>query len=123
MHFHTNLLPLFTIFTLATALSVERSLVARKDCDNHACISYYKDGGCTDGLKLGSYKPDCSGACFRYDQFSSILVSANVITGADCHAYSDGNCQNEIADSGNKHGQKCMTNLNGAKSMRCYYGC
>lgn len=50
-------------------------------------------------------------------------MSANLNTGVDCVAYSDIDCQNQIADSGNEHGRSCLDNLNGAQSMRCYYGC
>ena len=86
-------------------------LVSRANCDNSACITYFSDGGCTNGRALGSYKPDCSGACFRYSSFSSIRVQANTVTGADCIAYSDSNCQNKIKDSGNRHDTYCLDNV------------
>ncbi|KAL3476992.1 hypothetical protein BJX99DRAFT_257894 [Aspergillus californicus] len=87
----------------------------RVDCDNHACITYYSDSGCIYGLERGSYRPDYSGACFRFDSFSSIHLSANTITGLTA-SYSDGNCQSQIADSGNIYGRYCLENLNGARS-------
>jgi hypothetical protein len=41
------------------------------------------------------------------------------LQGVDCVAYSDTNCQNQVADSGNSRGTKCMTDLGSTKSMRC----
>ncbi|KKK12603.1 hypothetical protein P175DRAFT_0500889 [Aspergillus ochraceoroseus IBT 24754] len=126
MHFTRTASVLLTVVGLALSSPVDSTSVSldkRADCDTHTCITYYSDSGCTRGLERGSYKPDCSGNCFRFDSFSSIQVAANVLTGADCVAYSDSNCQNAISDSGNQHGHYCMENLNGAKSMKCYYGC
>jgi hypothetical protein len=99
------------------------SLSKRAPCNSDACITYFSDNGCTNGLERGSYKPDCSGHCFQYDSFSSIRISASFFIGAGCVAYSDSNCQNRIADSGNVRGRTCMDNLNGAKSMQCYWNC
>ena len=114
------------VLTALPALSLAHpstTLEERSACDSHACVTYYSDNGCTPGLSLGSYKPDCSGHCFQYNSFSSIQVGGSIVTGADCIAYSDGNCQNEIGDSGNQHGPHCFDNLNRAQSMKCYYGC
>ena len=99
------------------------SLSKRRDCDSAACVTYFSDNGCTDGLALGSYRPDCSGHCFQYSSFGSIRVAGNWNTGVDCVAYSDLDCRDQIADSGNQHGRHCLDNLNGAQSMQCYYGC
>ncbi|MCJ1456928.1 hypothetical protein MMC28_007294 [Mycoblastus sanguinarius] len=99
------------------------SLDKRAACNSDACVTYYSDSGCTDGLALGSYKPDCSGHCFQYSSFSSIEVAGSTILGVDCVAYSDSNCQNKIGDSGNQHDTHCLENLNGAQSMQCYWDC
>ena len=103
-------------------------LVKRKDCEGEECVWYYKDQGCTKGLSLGSYKPDCSGACFQYDSFGSIGVK-----GAEglfytqvktrCVAYSDENCQDQIADSGDHKEGYCLENVGRGRSMKCYWGC
>jgi hypothetical protein len=112
------------VLAQSTPLENDNILEKRKDCSgNTACVSYYRDGGCTGGLKLGEYQPTCEGNCFRYSSFGSIKVEGNTLWGVDCHAYSDNNCQHQIADSGNQHGARCMENLNGAQSMKCYYRC
>jgi hypothetical protein len=54
-------------------------LEKRKNCDSESCVTFYADGGCTSGRTIGSYKPDCTGACFRYDSFASIKVSGSTI--------------------------------------------
>jgi hypothetical protein len=41
----------------------------------------------------------------------------NAIWGVHCEAFLDDNCSNKIGDSGNKHGDPCLENVNGAKSM------
>ncbi|KAF2455247.1 hypothetical protein BDY21DRAFT_380787 [Lineolata rhizophorae] len=100
-------------------------LQVRASCESGggACVRYFSDGGCTGELELGNYQPTCDGNCFQFSSFSSIEIESSVIFGTDCIAYSDTNCQNEITDSGNQHGEHCMTNLNGAQSMICYYKC
>lgn len=121
---YPTLLILTTLATLPFILTHPSSVVEKRAaCDSHACVTYYSDNGCTSGLSLGSFKPDCTGHCFQYSSFSSIKVAGNTITGVDCVAYSDSNCQNQVGDSGNQHGAHCLGNLNGAQSMRCYYGC
>lgn len=113
------ILTLLTTLTTILALPAHSSepdlnspaLVPRASCDSSACITYFSDSGCTNGRALGSYKPDCTGHCFQYSTFSSIRVQANTVTGADCVAYSDSNCQNEIKDSGNRHDTYCLDNV------------
>ncbi|KAJ7437407.1 hypothetical protein FB451DRAFT_1061000, partial [Mycena latifolia] len=71
---------------------------------------------------ITDYVPTCAGNCYQYSSFDSILVSGNGILGTDCHAYSDVNCQQQIADSGNVVEDRCL-NAQGAQSMKCYYNC
>lgn len=92
---------------------------------NGECVKYYASGNC-NGNPLGSYKPDCSGACFRFSSFGSIGVGGDGTYGTDCHAYSDANCQNQIGDSGNHvtGPQSCLQmGKNAAQSMKCFYRC
>ncbi|KAH7410526.1 hypothetical protein DE146DRAFT_361362 [Phaeosphaeria sp. MPI-PUGE-AT-0046c] len=127
MYQFLNMIPLLLALTpVASADPIptqESGIEKRKACDGESCVTYYADGGCTSGRTLGSYKPDCTGACFRYDSFTSIKVSGSAIWGVGCVAYSDTNCQNKIADSGNVRGSRCMTELGAAKSMQCYFRC
>jgi hypothetical protein len=83
MHQFLKIVPFLLFLTpLASADPIpapDSGLEKRKNCDNDACVTYYADGGCTSGRDLGSYKPDCTGACFVYDSFSSIKVAGSVI--------------------------------------------
>ena len=120
----TLLTTLTTILALPAPepdLTTTSTLVTRAACDTHACITYFSDGGCIGGLALGSYRPDCSGACFRYSSFSSIRIMGNTVTGADCVAYSDSNCQSKIRDSGNQHNTYCLDNVSGLTFLALFF--
>lgn len=88
-HSHLNMFPSLKLITLLLVLlpfasantdTVQQSgLEKRKNCDSELCVTFYADGGCTSGRTIGSYKPDCTGACSRYDSFASIKVSGSTI--------------------------------------------
>lgn len=65
-------------FALANIVPAQQSgLEKRKNCDSESCITFYADGRCTSGYTIGSYKPNCTGACFLYDSFASIEISGS----------------------------------------------
>ncbi|KAF7342479.1 hypothetical protein MVEN_01837400 [Mycena venus] len=88
------------------------------------CVTYFHGSDCDSANYIGDYVPTCGGNCFQYSSFDSLDVNGNDIFGTDCHVYSDSNCQNQIADTGNivSFAGKCV-NTQGAQSMKCYYGC
>ncbi|KAJ7495499.1 hypothetical protein FB451DRAFT_1360258 [Mycena latifolia] len=98
------------------------ALTAAKSCSADECVSYFHGSDCQNANYISDYVPTCGGNCFQYNSFDSILVEGNGILGTDCHAYSDANCQNELADSGNTVESRCL-NAQGAQSMKCYYNC
>ncbi|KAF3307657.1 hypothetical protein TWF173_002623 [Orbilia oligospora] len=85
------------------------------------CVKFWTGAtGCT-GTFL-SYKPDCSGACFKYDSFTGIKASGDGHFGTNCAIFSDVNCQNQIASTGNNAVQpQCFKKV--GKSMKCYFAC
>ena len=97
-------------------------LQARGSCDNAAgeCVTYYSDQAHTN--PLGSYVPTCKGNCFQYSSFQSLRTEGALAKGTDCAVYSDSNCQNKIADTGN-HIAVQYTSFSSANSMQCYYNC
>ncbi|KAH7410527.1 hypothetical protein DE146DRAFT_361367 [Phaeosphaeria sp. MPI-PUGE-AT-0046c] len=107
---------------LATPPVVSPNLHARDSCANGSgqCVSFYSQSGC-QGV-ISSYKPDCSGACFRYNSFQSLHTVGNILKGVGCVAYSDENCNNVAKDIPSHHQGRC-DNVGTAKSMKCYYGC
>lgn len=100
------------------------TLQARKSCDNGGgeCVTYYSGQGCQG--PEGSYVPTCKGDCFQYSSFSSLYTVGNTlaIKGTSCDAFSDNNCQNQIASTGNHISTQC-TSFSTANSMKCYYDC
>ncbi|KAJ7175155.1 hypothetical protein C8R43DRAFT_1119173 [Mycena crocata] len=98
------------------------ALVSAKSCNADECVSYFHGSDCGSNGAISDYVPTCGGNCFQYSSFDSILVEGNGIIGTDCHAYSDPNCQNELADSGNIVSSRCL-NAQGAQSMKCFYNC
>ena len=113
----------------ASNVTTSNGLVKRADCEGEECVTYYKDQGCTAGLALGSYKPDCSGHCFQYDSFGSLSVKGNdggmlFSYKTKCIAYRDDNCQDRISETGNiGKSPSCLENIAPAKSMQCYWNC
>ena len=113
----------------AANATTSNALMKRADCEDGECVTYYKDQGCTSSLALGSYKPDCSGHCFQYDSFGSLSVKGNdggilFSYKTKCTAYRDDNCQDKISetsDVGTK--ERCLENIEPAKSMKCYWHC
>ena len=116
------LLAIATAFLSATASPTHKH-PKRADCENSGCALYYSDDTCTDGLELGSFKPDCTGACFQFSSFNSVGVAGTIILGVDCVAFSDTNCQSRMGDTGNQHGTHCLVGVTGAQSMQCFQGC
>ncbi|KAJ7450194.1 hypothetical protein FB451DRAFT_1286393, partial [Mycena latifolia] len=94
------------------ALLATASLSLAKSCNGDECVAYFHGSNCQSSGYISDYVPTCDGNCFQYSSFDSILIDGNGILGTDCHAYSDSNCQNELADSGNV-----------ADDMKCYYNC
>lgn len=112
----------------ATFLSILVHFAFAKDCSiqigTEECIAFYRGGGCESPGLLGSYTPTCGGNCFQYNHFDSLSVKGNVLFGTDCHIYSDINCQNQIADTGNhKSDVAHCIDVPGAQSMKCYFNC
>ncbi|KAJ7458175.1 hypothetical protein FB451DRAFT_1406485 [Mycena latifolia] len=105
---------------LSVALGAART--SAKACSGEECVSYFHGANCQATNYISDYVPTCAGNCFQYNSFDSLYLTGNSILGTDCHAYSDSNCQNQIADSGNIVHQGCL-NSPGAKSMKCYYNC
>jgi hypothetical protein len=95
----------FTNFVAASALFTTTTFAA--NCNNAPgvangeCVKYFSTANCAGSFKLGEYKPDCSGSCFKYDSFQAIHVGGDGTYGTDCKAYSDDNCQSPLQDSGN----------------------
>lgn len=124
MHYQSVLVFLLSLFSILTAP------VTAADCQNSGgvangqCVSYYSNGGCDGSTRIGRYKPTCQGNCFQYDNFQAVKVAGDGTYGTSCAIYSDINCQNKVADSGNVvvGGGKCVNSAN-AKSMKCYYRC
>ncbi|KAF3935566.1 hypothetical protein ABW19_dt0203074 [Dactylella cylindrospora] len=84
------------------------------------CVKYWSGAtGCTGTFK--SYKPDCSGHCFVHD-FTGIKASGDGHFGTNCAIFSDANCQNQIASTGNNPVEYSCFKKTG-KSMKCYYAC
>lgn len=110
--------------TEATLLVERNTLQARRSCDNAAgeCVTYFSDQNFQS--PLGSYVPTCDGNCFQYSSFSSLCTAgrAYTFTGTACSVYSDNNCQNKIADTGNHIATQCSSFSNG-NSMQCYFNC
>lgn len=104
--------------------------VTAADCQNSGgvangqCVTLYSNGGCDGSYKITSYKPTCAGNCYQYDSFQSLKVAGDGTYGTSCTMYSDINCSNRVASSGNVvvGGGKCVNAAN-AKSMKCYYRC
>ncbi|KAJ7046297.1 hypothetical protein C8F04DRAFT_343066 [Mycena alexandri] len=112
--------------TVILSLIVRAHLASSKACSggiHNECVAFYRGADCQDPGELGSYTPTCEGNCFQFDSFDSLAVTGSQFFGTDCHIYSDINCQNQIADTGNEvSGRKCV-NAAGAQSMICYYDC
>ena len=108
----------------ASLLAERGILQPRRSCDNAAgeCVTYFADQN--NQSPLGSYVPTCEGNCFQYSSFSSICTvgRAYSFTGTDCVIYSDNNCENQIADTGNHIATQCIS-FSQANSMRCYFNC
>ncbi|KAJ6535421.1 hypothetical protein B0H19DRAFT_963463 [Mycena capillaripes] len=110
------------------ALLFHAHLTIAKDCSNsigqEECVSYFRGSDCQGAAELGSFTPTCAGNCFQFSSFDSVGVVGNDLFGTDCHIFSDPNCQNQIADSGNhvSSGRQCV-NAQGAQSMQCFFNC
>jgi hypothetical protein len=61
-----------TLLPLASAANCQNS----PGVANGQCVKFYGNGECK-GSALGSYKPDCTGACFRYNSFGSLNVGGD----------------------------------------------
>ncbi|KAJ7349752.1 hypothetical protein DFH08DRAFT_696425 [Mycena albidolilacea] len=115
--------------SLLTALAALTQTALAANCGgaggtaNGECVMY-NGGSCSQGAKLGSYRPTCTGNCFQYSTFYSITPEGDGTYGTDCVVYSDSNCQHEIADTGNQiSGGPCFDIPQGGNSMKCYYRC
>ncbi|KAF8190269.1 hypothetical protein K438DRAFT_1592426 [Mycena galopus ATCC 62051] len=115
------------IFTTALiALISSASFTSAKVCSGllGECVVYYHGANCEDSGFISDYVPTCKGNCFQYSSFDSVNVNGNGLFGTDCHMYSDANCENEIANTGNNVAVLgTCTNSQGAQSMKCYYNC
>ncbi|KAJ7458176.1 hypothetical protein FB451DRAFT_1097804 [Mycena latifolia] len=107
---------------ITATLALLTDLVVSKECSDGACVSLYRGSNCQLAGRLLDYVPTCAGNCFQYSSFDSVDVNGDVFLGTDCHIFSDKNCKNQITDTGNVVGNKCV-NTAGAQSMICYYGC
>ncbi|KAJ6535422.1 hypothetical protein B0H19DRAFT_884319, partial [Mycena capillaripes] len=88
------------------------------------CVNYFHGSDCQSGNFAGNFVPTCAGNCFQFKSFDSVSVVGNGIFGTDCHVFSDGNCQNQIADTGNDvFGPDKCVNVPGAQSMQCFFDC
>ncbi|EPS35619.1 hypothetical protein H072_10958 [Dactylellina haptotyla CBS 200.50] len=85
------------------------------------CVKFWSGAtGCT-GTYHG-YKPDCSGHCFQFDSFTGIKASGNGLYGTNCAIFSDYDCKNQIASTGNNLREPvCFKKV--GKSMKCYFNC
>ncbi|KAF5012209.1 hypothetical protein FDECE_1725 [Fusarium decemcellulare] len=84
------------------------------------------------GAATVAYIPDCSGHCYVYEDFYSVMLyTGGGLPGfgdaIDCAFYSDNNCQNVIPghDHDRSTGLGLCHNFGGSsgKSMKCYAGC
>jgi hypothetical protein len=120
----------------AFVFSVFGNTAFAANCQNSAgvangqCVKYYEKANCNraiDNPALGSYKPDCSGACFNFQNFRSVSAVGDGTYGTNCEIFKDLNCQNKLGQTGNTvvYPPSCFstTLFPGAKSMRCYYRC
>ncbi|KAM5343351.1 hypothetical protein ACJ41O_011888 [Fusarium nematophilum] len=94
---------LATLASLASAApddhaAAGKKLVTREDCDAGQCVIFFSGVDCTG--ELGNFKPDCTGACFRFYQFASITTEGTrvPIAGTACKIFSDPDCQFERLD-------------------------
>ncbi|KAJ7169298.1 hypothetical protein C8R43DRAFT_876099 [Mycena crocata] len=106
--------------TVIAALNLQSVVAA--DCQGTECVEYFHQADCSLGDRIGQFLPTCEGNCFQFSSFDSVQVSGNIGKGTDCHIYSDTNCQNQIADSGNVVFSSCV-NAGGAQSMKCFFDC
>ncbi|KAJ7586892.1 hypothetical protein C8J56DRAFT_715867, partial [Mycena floridula] len=51
---------------------------------------------------IPNYVPTCEGNSYQFDSFDSVAVQGNDFLGTDCLIYLDVNCQNQVADTGNR---------------------
>ncbi|KAJ7147418.1 hypothetical protein C8R43DRAFT_889902 [Mycena crocata] len=112
----------FNITSTILAFALSTTLISAKSCGGGACVQYYHGSDCRAFPAAGEYVPTCKGNCFQFSTFDSLYASGNSVFGTNCHVYSDPNCENEIADTGNQSGGKCV-NTPAAQSMKCYYNC
>jgi hypothetical protein len=119
-----------TLFTLAAAAATASAADCAKippGAPNGECVKFYSKPGCNGLDTIGSFRPDCTGACFSFDSFTSIEASGDGFFGTNCFVYSDTSCQNEIGSTGNQvvfFGLGSCTTIEPlAKSMKCFYRC
>jgi hypothetical protein len=106
----------------------EHGLSKRADCTgvrgaaNGECVRFFGLNGCGDNSYIGRYKPTCTGNCFVYDYFESVLVSGDGTYGVTCDIFQDTQCQNKVGSGSSTTGSgKCI--LTAGRSMKCYYRC
>ncbi|KAJ6534122.1 hypothetical protein B0H19DRAFT_868494, partial [Mycena capillaripes] len=103
------------------ALLFQAHLAFAKDCTagegQDECVRYYRGNDYEIPGELGNYIPTCAGNWFKFNNFDSLSANGNNFLGTYCHVYSDINCQNQLADTGNvvSSGRKCV-NVPGAQS-------
>ncbi|KAF7322056.1 hypothetical protein MKEN_00728600 [Mycena kentingensis (nom. inval.)] len=108
-----------TIVTLGAAFLIGANA---KECSDSECVRLFRGSDCQPEGQLVDFVPTCDSSCFRFSSFDSIDVSGSLFEGTDCHVFSDANCQNEIADTGNVQTNKCL-NTAGAQSAVCFFDC
>ncbi|KAJ7857131.1 hypothetical protein B0H14DRAFT_2158118, partial [Mycena olivaceomarginata] len=84
------------------------------------CVELYRGSDYQGAGELTNYVLTCNNGCFQYSSFDSVRVSGSGFEGTDCHIFPDPNCQNEILDTGNQLGGKCV-DMPGARSMIWYF--
>jgi len=123
MQFTTIKLNVYAIILAVTTASMAANCESSPGIANGECVWFYSEQNCA-GPSIGSYKPTGAGNCFQYASFSSVKAAGDGVYGTDCYLFSDYNCQDEIANTGNvKYGSgKCASvAVNEANSMICDY--
>ncbi|KAJ7587297.1 hypothetical protein C8J56DRAFT_786902 [Mycena floridula] len=105
---------------LLSGLLFQAHRLFSKPCGNNECVCLYGGRNCLVQNQITNYVPTCEGNSYQFDSFDSVAAQGNDFLQTDCLLYSDVNCQNQVADTGNR---VSLAPTPGARSMRCFYNC
>jgi hypothetical protein len=70
-----NLSAVFSVIAFLSSGTAARNCQNSPGVANGECVYYYPDE--FFNKPIGSYKPDCSGACFVYDSFAGLGIAGD----------------------------------------------